>query len=139
MGWLRPWLRAFLLTRRLQAPVLGPVDFSAFSLLACRRARLIQHLLLAMGRLINSQPLLGELALWDPCLSLEPLAVSYILRQIQTNISLPRNKKPRQWTGHLFRVGAAVDLVESGYTIEQVMRKSDWKSLQLGLRYVMAE
>ena len=37
------------------------------------------------------------------------------------------------------RVGDAVDLVESGYTIEQVMRKGDWKSAQAGLRYVMAE
>ena len=45
---------------------------------------------------------------------LEPSAVSYILRQIQTNITQPSNKKPRQWTGHSFRVGAAVDLVESG-------------------------
>ena len=70
---------------------------------------------------------------------LEPSAISYILRQVQANITLPGNKKPRQWTGHSFRVGAAVDLVESGYTIEQVMRKGDWKSVQAGLRYVMAE
>jgi len=70
---------------------------------------------------------------------LEPSAISYILRQVQVNITLPGNKKPRQWTGHSFRVGAAVDLVESGYTIEQVMRKGDWKSAQAGLRYVMAE
>ena len=70
---------------------------------------------------------------------LEPSAVSYILRQVQANITLPGNKKPRQWTGHSFRVGAAVDLVESGYTIEQVMRKGDWKSVQAGLRYVMAK
>jgi len=70
---------------------------------------------------------------------LEPSAVSYILRQVQANITLPGNKKPRQWTGHSFRVGAAVDLVESGYTIEQVMRKGNWKSVQAGLRYVMAE
>ena len=66
-------------------------------------------------------------------------AVSYILRQAHENITLPGNKKTRQWTGHSFRVGAAVDLVESGYTIEQVMRKGDWKSAQAGLRYVMAE
>lgn len=59
--------------------------------------------------------------------------------QVQANITLRGNKKPRQWTGHSFRVGAAVDLVESGYTIEQVMRKGDWKSAQAGLRYVMAE
>ena len=70
---------------------------------------------------------------------LEPSAISYILRQIQATVTLPGNKKPRQWTGHSFRVGAAVDLVESGYTIEQVMRKGDWKSAQAGLRYVMAE
>ena len=70
---------------------------------------------------------------------LEPSATSYILRQVQANITLPDNEKPRQWTGHSFRVGAAVDLVESGYTIEQVMRKGDWKSVQAGLRYVMAE
>ena len=70
---------------------------------------------------------------------LEPSAISYILRQAQENITLPENKKPRQWTGHSFRVGAAVDLVESGYTIEQVMRKGDWKSVQAGFRYVIAD
>ena len=70
---------------------------------------------------------------------LEASAVSYILRQVQANIALPGNKKPRQWTGHSFRVGAAVDLFESGYTIEKVMRNGDWKSVQAGLRYVMAE
>ena len=70
---------------------------------------------------------------------LEPSAVSYILRQVQASITLSGNKKPRQWTGHSFRVGAAVDLVESGYTIERVMRMGDWKSTQARLRYVMAE
>jgi len=70
---------------------------------------------------------------------LEPSAISYILRQAQENITLPGNKKPRQWTGHSFRVGAAVDLVESGYTIEQVMRKGDWKSAQASIRYVMVK
>ena len=70
---------------------------------------------------------------------LEPSAISYILRQAQENITLPGNKKPRQWTGHSFRVGAAVDLVESGYSIEQVMRKGDWKSAQASMRYVMVK
>ena len=110
------------------------------------------------GRLIGiSKDLEGLIAIWRDIVGaegkilrsvdrhgnigkkLEPSAVSYILRQVQTNITLPGNKKPRQWTGHSFRVGAAVDLVESGYTIEQVMRKGDWKSVQAGLRYVMAE
>ena len=34
--------------------------------------------------------------------------------------------------------GLQADIVERGYTIEQVMRKGDWKSAQSGLRYVMA-
>ena len=70
---------------------------------------------------------------------LEPSAISYIVRQVQANITLPGNKRPRQWTGHSFRVGSAVELVESGYTIGQVMRRGDWKSVLAGLRYVMAE
>lgn len=70
---------------------------------------------------------------------LEPSAIGYILRKIQTSLTLPENKKPRQWTGHSFSVGAAVDLVERGYTIEQVMRKGDWKSVRSSLRYLMAE
>ena len=32
--------------------------------------------------------------------ALEPSAISYILWQVQANITLPGNKKPRQWTGH---------------------------------------
>lgn len=47
---------------------------------------------------------------------LEPSAISYILRKVQANITLPSNKKPRQWTGHSCRLRAALDLVESGYT-----------------------
>lgn len=30
---------------------------------------------------------------------LEPSAISFILRQVQANITLPDNKKTRQWTG----------------------------------------
>lgn len=86
------------------------------------------------GKILRSIDKYGNIGV-----KLEPSAISYILRQVQANITLPGNKKPRQWTGHSFRVGAAVDLVESGYTIEQVMRKGDWKSVQAGLRYVMAE
>ena len=86
------------------------------------------------GRILRSIDKHGNIGV-----KLEPSAISYILRQAQENITLPGNKKPRQWTGHSFRVGAAVDLVESGYSIEQVMRKGDWKSAQAGLRYVMAE
>jgi hypothetical protein len=29
--------------------------------------------------------------------------------------------------------------VESGYSIEQVMRKGDWKSAQASIRYVMVK
>ena len=86
------------------------------------------------GRILRSIDKYGNIGV-----KLEPSAVSYILRQVQANITLPGSKKLRQWTGHSFRVGAAVDLVESGYTIEQVMQKGDWKSVQAGLRYVMTE
>lgn len=70
---------------------------------------------------------------------LEPSAINYILSQVQADITLSGTKKPRQRTGHSFRVGAAVDPVESGYTIEQVMREGDRKSAQAGLRCLMAE
>jgi hypothetical protein len=36
-------------------------------------------------------------------------------------------------------VDTAVDFVESGYTIEQFMRKGDWKSAPAELQYVMME
>jgi hypothetical protein len=59
--------------------------------------------------------------------------------KLAVRISLAKPTKKPASGGHFFRVSAAVDLVESGYTIEQVMRKGDWKSVQAGLRYVMAE
>jgi hypothetical protein len=65
-------------------------------------------------------------------LKIGPSAVSYILRQAQENINRPGNKKTRQWAGHSFGVGEAVDLVESGYTIKLVMRKRDWKRAKAG-------
>ena len=86
------------------------------------------------GRILRFIDKLGNIKV-----KLEQSTVSYILRQAQENITRPGNRIPCQWTGYSFRVGAAVDLVESGYTIEQVMRKGDWKSVQAGLRYVMAD
>lgn len=41
--------------------------------------------------------------------------------------------------GHSARAGATVDVVQSGHIIKQVMPQGDWKSVQAGLRYVMAE
>ena len=83
---------------------------------------------MVLRRVVNRQTLFGELAFQETCLHLK--ASAHGRREAGRGVHL------LQFADALV---AAVDLVESGYTIEQVMRKGDWKSVQAGLRYVMAE
>ena len=65
---------------------------------------------------------------------LEPSAIIYFFAANPT-----QQQKTRQRTGLTFCIGAAVELVERGYTIQQVMRKGEWKSAKVSLRFVMAK
>jgi site-specific recombinase XerD len=67
--------------------------------------------------------------------NLSPASISKILNSIAgsaASTSLPR----KHFSGHSFRVGAALDLLIQGETLERIMVKGGWKSDDSALRYL---
>ena len=66
---------------------------------------------------------------------LSPGSINQILvkLQIQAGLTLERNL-----SGHSFRVGAAVDMLLAGETMERIMLKGGWKSESTVMRYLRA-
>lgn len=65
---------------------------------------------------------------------LNPSSVSSILKKIHKNMSDDFNEKPL--SGHSFRVGAALDMLEAGYGLERIMLKGDWKIDSTAMKYL---
>ena len=66
---------------------------------------------------------------------LSPSSINQILvkLQMQAGLTLERNL-----SGHSFRVGAAVDMLLAGETMERIMLKGGWKSESTVMRYLRA-
>ena len=60
-------------------------------------------------------------------------SISMILNKL-TKTSLPDNKT--RFSGHSFRVGAAIDLVESGASLEKIMLRGGWRSSDSAMNYL---
>ena len=63
---------------------------------------------------------------------LSSASVNNILKELQRNAKL----KVNELSGHSFRVGAAVDLLDQGLSIEKIMLKGGWKSETTAMRYL---
>jgi len=63
---------------------------------------------------------------------LNSASVNNILKELQIKAKLEVN----ELSGHSFRVGAAVDLLDQGLSIEKIMLKGGWKSETTALRYL---
>lgn len=59
---------------------------------------------------------------------LKPGSVCSILNRLLAKTSLPTHKV--RGSGHSFRVGAAIDLVESGAFLEKIMLRGGWRFLR---------
>ena len=66
--------------------------------------------------------------------SLNPASVSTILKNLQNNLNMPTTAQPL--SGHSFRVGAALDLLEQGETIEKIMLRGGWQTDSTAMRYL---
>jgi site-specific recombinase XerD len=66
--------------------------------------------------------------------SLNPSSINSILKNLQNNLSDEFHEKPL--SGHSFRVGAALDLLEKGESIEKIMLKGDWKIDSTAIKYL---
>ena len=65
---------------------------------------------------------------------LRPGSVSTILNRLLAATSLPDHET--KFSGHSFRVGAAIDLVESGASLETIMLRGGWRSNDSALNYL---
>ena len=65
--------------------------------------------------------------------SLDPAALNKILKTLQRKAKL---HNIGELSGHSFRVGAAVDLLDKGVPLERVMLRGGWKSENTALRYL---
>jgi integrase len=66
--------------------------------------------------------------------SLNPASVSTILKTLQEGLKTGSNQQPL--SGHSFRVGAALDLLEQGEPIEKIMLRGGWQSDSTAMKYL---
>jgi len=66
--------------------------------------------------------------------SLNPAGVSTILKTLQEGLKSGQNEKPL--SGHSFRVGAALDLLEQGEPLEMIMLRGGWQTDSTAMKYL---
>ena len=65
--------------------------------------------------------------------NMEPAAVNKILKMLQRKAKI---KDIGELSGHSFRVGAALDMLERGVPLEKIMLRGGWKSESTAMRYL---
>jgi len=65
--------------------------------------------------------------------NMEPAAVNKILKMLQRKAKV---KNIGELSGHSFRVGAALDMLERGVPLEKIMLRGGWKSEGTAMRYL---
>ena len=66
--------------------------------------------------------------------SLNPASISTILKKLQEGLKSGTNQQPL--SGHSFRVGAALDLLEQGEPLEKIMLRGGWQSDSTAMKYL---
>ena len=66
--------------------------------------------------------------------SLNPASISTILKTLQEGLKSETNQQPL--SGHSFRVGAALDLLEQGEPLEKIMLKGGWQTDSTAMKYL---
>ena len=66
--------------------------------------------------------------------SLNPASISTILKTLQGGLKSEANEQPL--SGHSFRVGAALDLLEQGEALEKIMLKGGWQTDSTAMKYL---
>ena len=77
-------------------------------------------------RSINKHGYIGD--------SLNPASISTILKTLQEGLKSESNQQPL--SGHSFRVGAALDLLEQGEPLEKIMLKGGWQTDSTAMKYL---
>jgi len=66
--------------------------------------------------------------------SLNPASISTILKTLQEGLKSGTNQQ--SLSGHSFRVGAALDLLEQGEPLEKIMLRGGWQSDSTAMKYL---
>ena len=66
--------------------------------------------------------------------NLHPASISTILRALQKDLEMDSDEQPL--SGHSFRVGAALDLLEQGEPLEKIMLKGGWQTDSTAMKYL---
>jgi len=65
---------------------------------------------------------------------LHPASISTILKALQKDLEMESDEQPL--SGHSFRVGAALDLLEQGEPLERIMLRGDWQTDSSTMKYL---
>ena len=66
--------------------------------------------------------------------NLHPASINTILKALQKDLKMDSDEQPL--SGHSFRVGAALDLLEQGETLEKIMLRGGWQSDSNAMKYL---
>ena len=65
---------------------------------------------------------------------LNPASISTTLKTLQEGLKFRSNQRPL--SGHSFRVGAALDLLEQGESLEKIMLRGGWQTDSTAMKYL---
>ena len=66
--------------------------------------------------------------------NLHPASISTILKALQKDLKMNSDEQPL--SGHSFRVGAALDLLEQGEPLERIMLRGGWQTDSTAMKYL---
>ena len=66
--------------------------------------------------------------------NLHPASISTILKALQMDLKIDSDEQPL--SGHSFRVGAALDLLEQGEPLERIMLRGGWQTDSTAITYL---
>ena len=66
--------------------------------------------------------------------NLHSASISTILKALQKDLNMDSNEQPL--SGHSFRVGAALDLLEQGEPLERIMIRGGWQTDSTAMTYL---
>ena len=65
---------------------------------------------------------------------LHPASISTLLKALQKDLKMDSSEQPL--SGHSFRVGAALDLLEQGEPLERTMLREGWQTDSTAISYL---
>ena len=66
--------------------------------------------------------------------NLHPASISTLLKALQKDLKMDSDEQPL--SGHSFRVGAALDMLEQGEPLEKIMLKGGWQTDSTAMKYL---